>query len=151
MAPASQGELKMHRFLKSSVLSAAVAATTLGTLPVAEAGERWHRHRDRTGDVVAAGVLGLAAGAIIAGATSRPVYRERVYVDPYPRNYYPPAPAYRHRTPEVVYVDEGYRYSAPEPWTREWFRYCEMRYRTFSPDTGTYRGYDGREHFCVAR
>lgn len=141
----------MNRFLKTSVLAVAVAATTLATLPAAQAGD-WHRrhHRDRTGEIVAAGVLGLAAGAIIAGAASRPVYSEPVYVEPYPRDYYPPAPAYSYRERHVIYADDGYGYHAPEPWTREWFRYCERRYRSFDPSTGTFRGYDGREHFCVA-
>ncbi|MAY63701.1 MAG: hypothetical protein CML29_15975 [Rhizobiales bacterium] len=37
-----------------------------------------------------------------------------------------------------------------EPWTRDWYRYCDNRYRSFNPDTGTYRGFDGRDHFCRA-
>ena len=37
-----------------------------------------------------------------------------------------------------------------EPWSPEWFRYCGDRYGSFNPDTGTYLGYDGLNHFCVA-
>ena len=37
-----------------------------------------------------------------------------------------------------------------EPWTRPWYDYCSQRYRSFNPDSGTFVGYDGREHFCVA-
>jgi len=37
-----------------------------------------------------------------------------------------------------------------EPWTQSWFNYCSDQYRSFNASTGTYRGYDGRDHFCVA-
>ena len=37
-----------------------------------------------------------------------------------------------------------------EPWSAAWYDYCEARYRSFDPDTGTYTGYDGRTRFCVA-
>ncbi len=77
----------------------------------------------------------------------------------YPDNYYQDrntviyrtAPRYEQRVivrPRVV-VRQQVSYSV-EPWTREWFRYCSQRYRSFNPDTGTYRGYDSRDHFCVA-
>ena len=49
--------------------------------------------------------------------------------------------------PSVVYYQDQ---AALEPWSPEWFRYCGDRYRTFNPDTGTFIGYDGEEHFCVA-
>lgn len=35
-----------------------------------------------------------------------------------------------------------------EPWSKEWFGWCVKRYRSFNPETGTYRGYDGADHFC---
>ena len=37
-----------------------------------------------------------------------------------------------------------------EPWTQSWYDYCSQRYRTFNPNSGTFVGYDGREHFCTA-
>ncbi len=37
-----------------------------------------------------------------------------------------------------------------EPWSPEWYDYCSDRYRSFSPRSGTFVGYDGREHFCTA-
>ena len=46
----------------------------------------------------------------------------------------------------VYYQDQA----ALEPWSPEWFRYCGDRYRSFDPDTGTFIGYDGEAHFCVA-
>ncbi|WP_019171333.1 BA14K family protein [Pseudaminobacter salicylatoxidans] len=143
----------MNHFLKTSVLATAVAATTLvASLPAASAGERWrhHGHRDRSGDIVAAGVLGLAVGALAAGAAnaaSQPRYYEPV--DPYyAPDYVYAEPRYRYvRRPTPVYVD---RYGALEPWTPEWYRYCSDRYRSFNPRSGTFTGYDGLQHFCNA-
>lgn len=140
----------MNRIIKTLVLSAAVAATTLAALPAAEAGERWRRHNrhDNTGAIVAAGALGLIAGAVIAGNANRsqPVYDDYYDYEPQPRrvyreNYYRPAPQRR-----VVYR-ESY---AVEPWTPEWYEYCSDRYRSFNPRSGTFTGYDGLEHFCTA-
>ncbi|MEO4001321.1 BA14K family protein [Mesorhizobium sp. CAU 1732] len=141
----------MNRVVKTAAISALVAATALtATLP-ASADHRRH-HRVNGGELVAAGVLGLAAGALIAGANRRPdvVYR---YDDPY----YAPAPVYeepvRYYEPPVrvyeqpVYVEP---YASFEPWTREWYRYCGDRYRSFDPRSGTFMGYDGIRHFCVA-
>lgn len=137
----------MNRVLKTAILSMAVAAATLPALSGANADE-WRHHRHfRGGDAVAAGVLGLATGAIIAGIASQPSYREPVYVDPpyrpHPQRNYVVDDYYAE--PEVVYVDR-----ALEPWSRSWYRYCEQRYRSFNPGTGTFVGYDGREHFCTA-
>ena len=135
----------MNRFLKSTILSAALAATTLTALAPAEAGGGWHHHNN-SGDVVAAGVLGLAAGALAAGALAppyRPVYDYYdgpVYAAP------PPPPVRRYYVePRAAYYRGGL-----EPWSPEWYRYCGDRYRSFDPNSGTFVGYDGREHFCVA-
>lgn len=135
----------MNRIFKATILSVAVAATTLAALPAANAGDRhWRRydrhHHSDSGDLVAAGVLGLAAGALAVGLTSRP---EPVYYDP---PYREPRPVRVYR--ERVYVDEyagGF-----EPWSAAWYDYCSDRYRSFDPRSGTFVGYDGQEHFCVA-
>lgn len=68
------------------------------------------RYYYNPGAAFAAGVLGLAAGAAIAGAANQ-------------QRYY-----------------GGNDYVA----------YCSQRYKTFNPGTGTYTGYDGRQHRCVA-
>ena len=96
------------------------AATVLSTLP-AEAGGRWrerdHHHRPVPverhvdgGELLAIGILGLAAGALIAGMIAnqpqpephhaQPLHREPAWRHPqgYPRpspdrTYFPPAPA----------------------------------------------------------
>lgn len=143
----------MNRIVRNAVLTVAIAATTLGTMPFAEAGERW-RHRggrtvqqhDDSGALVAAGILGLAVGAIAAGIASqpRPIYEDRYYAQPrLDPGYYPPAPGYRGSSYD--------RYAgAYEPWSREWYRYCSKRYRSFDPQTGTYTLRPGVQRFCVA-
>lgn len=144
----------MNKIAKNLVLAAALAATALAaTAPVVEARDReWregdayylkHRkqHRHHGGrDAVVGGALGLATGLIIGGAIagSQPRYVEPdVYVEP---DYYPEQRAYRRPVVVPTY----------EPWTQSWYRYCSERYRSFDPRTGTYVGYDGLEHFCVA-
>ncbi len=80
--------------------------------------------------------------AIVAGALSNanppPVYE--TYPAP---NAYPPAPS---GGPKVITYA-----SSLEPWTRGWYEWCDDRYRSFNPQTGTYRGYDGLDHFCVPK
>ncbi|TIV44160.1 MAG: BA14K family protein, partial [Mesorhizobium sp.] len=95
-------------------------------------------------DALAAGVVGLAAGALIGSALSNPGPR---YYDPaYDDGYYVDRPVRRYYVqPRVVYAD---RYA--EPWTRDWYEYCSDRYRTFNSRTGTFTGNDGEQHFCVA-
>jgi len=146
----------MNRIFKTAVLSAAVAATMLVALPAANADEwRHHRHHGN-GDAIAAGVLGLAAGALIGGALANdrpPPDANRYYDDGYYNDgYYDrdvrvrPAPVRRYYVePRVVYAD---RYA--EPWTRDWYEYCSDRYRTFNSRTGTFTGNDGEQHFCTA-
>jgi hypothetical protein len=142
----------MNRILKTSILSAAVAATTLVTLPAAQAGDHWrhsnrHHYSRHSGgnDLAVAGLLGLAAGALVVGLSARePAYREPVYAPrPRPIRDYP----ITYREPEVVYADS---YASMEPWTPEWYQYCSDRYRSFNARSGTFTGYDGLKHFCVA-
>ncbi|MDQ6436710.1 BA14K family protein [Mesorhizobium sp. LHD-90] len=149
----------MNRLTKIAVLGLAAAATTLSALPAAQAGDGWrrngYRHYNSDGDLVAAGVLGLAVGALAAGVATAP---ERRYYEP---DYYEPEPVYREpvrrlyregpvrryyvREPEVVYAT-----GALEPWSPEWYDYCESRYRSFNARTGTFTGYDGQRYFCQA-
>jgi BA14K-like protein len=148
----------MNKFVKSTVALVAGAASLVVPLANANAGdwyygtdrvvvERHHvvRRHHRNNDALAAGIIGLAAGAIIVGALSQPraerVYRPRPVYRPAPiYDTYPDAPPPPRRV--VTYNDQV------EPWTREWYRFCSNRYRSFNPSTGTYRGYDGRNHFC---
>jgi hypothetical protein len=148
----------MHRFTRTAIL--ATAAVALASAPLASAtahefhrDQHWrhHRHHDDAGVAIAAGVLGLAAGAIIGGALATPPQPQPygpppAYVpDPdYTPDYYPPAP--KTNGPTVITVHDGGELA---PWSPEWNRYCANRYPTFNPRTGTYRGYDGHDHFCV--
>jgi hypothetical protein len=102
-----------------------------------------HHHRyNNNGDLVAAGVLGLAVGALAAGVATAP--RAPVYYEEYapPRRVYRAAPRY--------YVEEQRGAYGLEPWSPEWYDYCSGRYRSFNPRTGTFVGYDGVERFCQA-
>lgn len=83
---------------------------------------RKKRDKNNAGAAVAAGIIGLAAGAILGSALSKPQQRE--YIDP-------PVPA------------GGY-----EPWSPAWYRYCRAKYRSFNPDTGYYLAYSGQYRFC---
>ncbi|WP_290775480.1 BA14K family protein [Hoeflea sp.] len=91
---------------------------------------RKHRGHDNS-DAVMLGIIGLGAAAIIGGAIANNnpgvIYHER-------------------SAPRAV--RGGGRY---EPWSRSWFQYCSNKFRSFNASTGTYRGYDGRDHFCVAK
>ena len=146
----------MNKFTKAAIAALVGVASLAPTISSAEAGD-WrndHRrpiYRHNNNDALAAGILGLAAGAIIVGALSdnspRVIYEE-------PRRYYRqrPVTVYDYPVaPRRVYRDQIISYSGGlEPWSREWFRYCSNRYRSFNAETGTYRGYDGQNHFCAA-
>ena len=152
----------MSRLLTTAIVSTIIATTGLGSLPTAQAGD-WrgygHRyyghHNDDDDDLVVAGILGLAVGALAASAAVG---------GPYYGGGYPAYPAYRAAPRYNGYYNGHYRngyygyaarpaprYASLRPWTPAWYSYCESRYRSFRPDTGTFTGYDGRQHFCRAR
>ncbi|SIQ25989.1 BA14K-like protein [Rhizobium sp. RU20A] len=151
----------MNRFVKAAVLAIATAATTLTAFAPANAGDWGRRHHHDRGDAIALGALGLATGVIVGGALANQQPRGRVYIDP-PYDDYQPAPVYRERRVYRETYDSDYSpvYRQPrpvqayggayQPWTPSWYRYCAQRYRSFNPDTGTFRGYDGRNYFCTA-
>lgn len=140
------------------------------------------KRRNNNGDLIAAGVIGLAVGAIIAGEASRnrqPQYRTYSprayspgpssptyygYQDPYYGDVRQPLstyqepvqlPRYDTRVPQTY--DNGPQvvtFNDPtnlQPWTPGWREWCDNRYRSFNPTTGTFRGYDGLDHFCVPK
>ncbi|MEM5494722.1 BA14K family protein [Hoeflea sp. AS16] len=94
-------------------------------------GHRSHRRNHDNNDAIALGILGLGAAAIIGGAIANSNNPRVIYRQP--------------TNPRAV---SGGDY---EPWSRSWYRYCANKYRSFNASTGTYRGYDGRDHFCVVR
>ena len=112
----------------AAALALTIGASLIGT---AEAGHRYrhygyHHHNNGAG-IAAAGIFGLAAGALLGSALSQPRYY----------GYSQPAPAY-----------VAPSYGGAEPWTPEWYSYCSQRYRSFDPETGYFLGYDGNYHFC---
>lgn len=140
----------MKSMIKYAVTGLALAATVMTVVP-AEARDHW-RGRHNHDDAVAAGIAGLAIGAIVGGLASQP---SRTYIDPpYQPTYRPVYPSYQ---PYPVYQAPRYRYVRPahtyrggiEPWTPAWYRACGQRYRSFDPSSGTFVGYDGRRHFCT--
>ncbi|AKH99447.1 BA14K-like protein [Hoeflea sp. IMCC20628] len=96
--------------------------------------------QDSNSDAIVLGIIGLGVGAIIGGAIQNSNNQPRVMYrsEPVQRDYYPEAPRA---------ASSGYG----EPWTQSWYNYCEDHYRSFNASTGTYRGYDGQDHFCVAK
>ncbi|PVB61747.1 BA14K family protein [Labrenzia sp. 011] len=95
-------------------------------------GGKKHGNNDNLGAAVAAGVIGLAAGAVLLGATRQPA------ASPPPVNYYPQAPY-----PGRVQGAAGY-----QPWSPAWYQHCSSKYRSFNPSTGTYTTYGGEQRFC---
>ena len=92
---------------------------------------QFRRHRHNDGANLAAGIFGLAAGAILGGALAQPRY---------PRSYYYSQPAYGHSYAAPVY--------APAPWTSDWYAYCASKYRSFDPHSGTFQPYNGPRRLC---
>lgn len=147
-----------------SLTTKLLAATMAGALilpPVtsAQAGG-WD---DDAGPLVAAGVIGLAAGTIVGSTLSAPRPVDPVYVQrPYPvyaapPPVYAPAPVYEsapvYEPVEVYRPAPAYRREVvvqygPEPWTREWYSYCTTKYRSFDPQTGYYVTYSGTTQLC---
>jgi BA14K-like protein len=87
---------------------------------------------------------GLAAGAIVGGpiAASRPWgygYYDPGYAYAPGYSYYDPGYAYR-----GGYYDRGY---AAAPGGDD-VAYCQQRFRSYDPASGTYLGYDGLRHPC---
>jgi hypothetical protein len=180
-----------------ALLAVSFLATPLLSVSQAQAGQKnWNNYNkpyvvvkkkkyNNDGDLLAAGVIGFALGAIIADqARPRTVYVEPqpvyvqprpVYVQPrpvyvQPRSVYvQPQPYVERRPLHDTYYDNDYdrhrrhddgprviRYedevsASYEPWTREWSAWCRSNYRSFNASTGTYRGYDGLDHFCVVK
>lgn len=85
---------------------------------------RYWRDRDRDNDDLAAGLGGLAAGAIIGGLIG-----SSGAVSAGPRSAVPPAGGYA-------------------PGSRGYIAYCSEKYRSFRPETGTFTGYDGNTYYC---
>ena len=144
---------------------AGIGLVAVGLSPVQAGGYHHHRHND-WGGAAAAGVIGLAAGAIVGSALSSPgyyggpaYYNGPIYYDPPPYRYLPPPP-YPYRSGAYVVPPRYYRPGyyrpgyyrppvyRPVQWSPEWIAYCARKYKSFNPRTGTYRTYSGRIRMC---
>lgn len=97
------------------------------------------------GEAIAAGFLGLAAGAILSNAFKPTQQTQVIYPTPPAYGYAAPARV----APPTIYPPAPVAVQA-QPWTPAWYNYCNKRYRSFNPKTGTFRGYNGKDYFCVA-
>jgi hypothetical protein len=88
------------------------------------------------------GLGGFAAGAIIGSALAAPYY----YGGYYPYGYYPAYPAYYPPPPPAGYYGGGPAYGGPAGGGD--VAYCQQRYRSYDPATGTFLGFDGQRHPC---
>jgi hypothetical protein len=87
--------------------------------------------------------VGLAAGALIGSALAAPYYAPYAYGPAYSDYGYSYAPGYYGYSP-------GYTtgYSARAAVGGGDVAYCEQRFKSYDPASGTYLGYDGRRHPC---
>ena len=135
----------MQKVTKFLAVSTAIVLGAFAVTGTASADE-WRHHRHDGGDAVAAGIAGLAAGVIAGAIIASPPSHHREYVED--DDYYdppPPPPRVYYRT---TYVERP-SYGGLRPWTRDWYNYCQDRYQSFDPRSGTFIGYDGRAHFCT--
>ncbi|MGF7161945.1 hypothetical protein FHS85_003588 [Rhodoligotrophos appendicifer] len=86
------------------------------------------------GAAIGAGVGAVGGAANQGGQWNQ--YYYAAYNDCMAQNVRAPAP-------QPVYRGGGY-----EPWSREWYQYCQQRYRSFNPQTGYFNAGGGRYKFC---
>ena len=101
------------------------------------------------GAIAAAAIIGLIGAAIVTSTINNrtdPLATGTVRPTPQPHNPYPPAPQGHGQNHPVAQTS-----SSLEPWTPQWYSWCTQKYRSFNAETGTFRGYDGRNHFCVPK
>lgn len=113
---------------------------------------RSKRHKRRRN--AALGIAGVTLGAIILNEIARSnrnnYQQPQVYQAPRPTLKSQPAPSYNNPANDdyVVQLESSH---SPEPWTHAWKQACKKKYRSFNVKKGTFRGYDGRDHFCVIK
>ena len=126
---------------KTIAAAASIAIAALAFAPAAQADND---------DAIIAGAAGFAVGTLFGSAVAGPHYAAprghyvpQGYYAPrhYPHAYYAP----RHVPRRAYVAPVSYR---PAPWTPAWYAYCEDKYRSFDPRSGTFMGYDGQRHMC---
>jgi hypothetical protein len=131
----------MEDNMRSKLLGGAAAIALTACTVLASAGpasaQRWHRGPFGWGAGIAAGVIGGA----VAAATS-PLWAPGYYGN-YPGYAY--GPAYGYGTYDYVAPPAA----MPGPaFAGGDVAYCEQRFRSYDPASGTYLGFDGLRHPC---
>ena len=111
----------MRNKIMVGVAALALAASSMWAVAPANARD-WHRWHHGGGTA-----FGFAAGALLGGALAA----QRSY-------YYGGEP----------YGLYGYAYSPPVYEGDNTVAYCESRFKSYDPASGTYLGYDGDRHPC---
>lgn len=149
-----------HRSSKGDKIAAGILGFAIGALIVSEAAKANNRSYQPTY---------TQPRPVYRAPTYRaPTYRKPINFGPTPiydpsyverrnlNNVYT-APTYKKRksttydAPKVITYNDSIASASFEPWTQKWQNYCSNKYRSFNPNTGTFRGYDGLNHFCVAK
>lgn len=125
--------LANHKTLMSSSFRRSVAAVTAVAfiaLGVATANAKERNHMN-PGAAIALGAFSAVVGGMIAAQRhhEHEAYERRYEDDD------DDTPEYRHRI-VAVHDDDDH------------VSWCMQRYRSYSPQTDTYTGYDGRQHYC---
>ena len=125
------------RFMKPIAAALALTIGAASLVGTAEARHR-HRHHHNGAGMAAAGIFGLAAGALLGSALAQPRYY-----------HYEPAPVYVAAASATGGLSaRAGLLSRPDAVDAGMVRYCGQRYRSFDPQTGYFLGYDGNYHFC---
>ncbi|AGF74752.1 hypothetical protein BAnh1_08760 [Bartonella australis AUST/NH1] len=95
-----------------------------------------HSSNVNMGGVLAAGAVGLIASAIIGNVLSKKQQPKVVY-QTRPQN-------------QVTYQGQATTHQLAQQRGANWLEYCTKKYKTFNPETGTFRGNDGLNHVCRA-
>lgn len=141
-------EFDVKKFLTTLSAVAVLATGFTGTMSGAASADdyRYRRHhgyydrgydhhrRNNTGEILGAGAIGLAAGALLGGALASDPYDRRV-INEGPIYNEGPVNTYR-RVPARSY--RGYDHVSA----------CAARYRTYDSRSDTFIGNDGYAHAC---
>ncbi|WP_273724129.1 BA14K family protein [Bartonella sp. AU18XJBT] len=105
-------------------------------------------HIDNSGDGLAVGILGLAAGTILGTVLQKPEQPQVVYqIVPQNQVIYREVP----QNQRVYQVQQTVEYEPLQQSSEsDWLNYCKKKYRSFNPKTGTFRDRNGLEQVCYA-
>ncbi|WP_273789188.1 BA14K family protein [Bartonella sp. ML70XJBT] len=119
-----------------------------------------HKHyktRSNSGEALAAGILGFAAGVVLNNVFKKPEQPQTqiIYQNPqHPQVIYQEVPQVVYQPVlqnQVIYEVQSTTYQPlQQSDTHNWLQYCKKKYRSFNPETGTFRGRDGQEYICYA-